>query len=140
MKSIYRQAVLFWFILLIIALINALIRETTYKPLLTPYIGTWAHQVSSLTGIIFFFIAIYFFLKPQKLKFSRLQLLKVGLIWLIMTIVFESFMGIYIRGLTWPQIAQTYYFWQGDTWVFVLLSLIISPQIIYCLLRQQILL
>jgi hypothetical protein len=64
--NFYKNSIKFWFVLLILALINATIRETTYKPLLTPYIGIWAHQISSLSGIILFFIAIYFFLKKTK--------------------------------------------------------------------------
>lgn len=129
LKPFYTKAILFWFILLVVALVNATIRETTYKPLLTPYIGMWAHQLSSLTGILLFYGAIYFFLKRTKSVYTRSDLVKVGLIWVVMTIGFESCMNTYVRKLTFEQVLQTYYFWKGDTWFFVLLSLVISPLI-----------
>ena len=87
-KSFYQYALLFWFVLLALAFVNAAIRETTYKPLLEPYIGYWAHQISSLTEIIFFL--------------------------------------------------QTYYFRNGETWIFVLISLIISPLIIYKRIKKEV--
>lgn len=116
--------------LLVIAIINAFIREITYKPLLTPYIGIWAHQISSLTGILFFFIAIYVFLKNIKTRCSQKDLFYIGLIWLFMTIVFETVMNLFIRHLSFGELLQTYYFWKGETWIFVLLSLIFLPLII----------
>lgn len=126
-KSFYLKSLRFWFVLLIIAIINALIREFTYKPVLTPYIGMWAHQISSLTGIIAFYWAIYFFLKKTKSKPSQKRLVMVGLMWVLMTIIFESLMNTYVRKLSFQQVIQTYYFWRGDTWIFVLLSLLVSP-------------
>lgn len=135
--NFYKNSLKFWFILLILALINATIRETTYKPLLTPYIGIWAHQISSLTGIILFFIAIYYFLKKTKDNYQKSDLLKVGLSWILMTILFECFMNICIRHLTFQQVLQTYYFWKGDTWFFVLLSLVISPLIVQKILKKK---
>ena len=137
MKNFYKKSILFWFILLIIAFANAIIRETTYKPLLTPYIGFWAHQISSLTGILAFYFAIYFFLKTTKEKYTMGDLVKVGIIWVAMTILFESFMNIYVRKLTFDQVLATYYFWNGDTWIFVLLSLITSPLIAHKLITRK---
>lgn len=136
MKPFYKHALLFWFVLLILAISNAVVREMTYKPLLTPYIGLWAHQISSLTGIILFFIAIYLFLKYSKQSRTARDLVLIGLIWIGMTIVFESSMNTFVRRLTFQQVLQTYYFWQGDTWIFVLLSLLISPLIANRLLKR----
>ena len=137
MNKIYIKAALFWFVLLVLALINATIRETTYKPLLTPYIGMWAHQLSSLTGILLFFGGIYFFLKIMKTPYTKNDLIKVGMMWISMTILFECWMNFFVRHLTFTQVVETYYVWKGETWPIVLLSLIISPQIIHRLLVNQ---
>jgi hypothetical protein len=137
MKPFYKKSFQFWFILLVIAFINAIVRETTYKPLLSPYIGMWAHQLSSLTGILLFYGAIYFFLKRIKTPYARRDLVKVGLMWIAMTVIFESFMNSYIRKLTFEQVLQTYYFWKGDTWFFVLLSLLVSPLIAHKILGRK---
>ncbi len=137
MKAFYKKSVLFWFILLILAFINAIVREITYKPLLTPLIGIWAHQISSLTGIILFFIAIYFFLKRVKENYKRTDLIRAGLMWIFMTIIFETFMNMFVRKLSFSEVMQTYYFWEGETWIFVLMSLIISPLIIHRIIENN---
>jgi hypothetical protein len=114
-------------VLLACAIINALLRELTYKPLLTPYIGSWAHQISSGTGILIFYIAIFLFLKTNKGNYSRIDLANVGFLWIFLTLIFETGMNFYIRHLTLWKVLETYYFWKGETWIFVLLSLLISP-------------
>lgn len=68
-----------------------------------------------------------FFLKKSKEQYVKSDLIVVGALWIGMTIVFESFMNMHIRHLSLEQVLQTYYFWKGDTWLFVLLSLLISP-------------
>jgi uncharacterized membrane protein len=137
MKPFYKKAILFWFVLLILAFFNAAVREATYKPLLTPYIGSLAHQISSITGILLFFVAIYVFLKKTKADYSQKDLVFAGLLWIFMTILFETAMNVFVRQLSFQQVLQTYYFWEGETWVFVLLSLLVSPQIIFKLIKRK---
>ncbi len=137
MRKIYVKAILFWFVLLIIALINAIIRELTYKPLLEPYIGVWAHQISSITAIIFFFIAIFFFIRNSKEKFSKKELIIISSIWIILTVLFETLMNFFFRKISLIQTLQTYYFWNGETWIFVLISLIASPLISRRILNKR---
>lgn len=135
MKKNYINFILFWFVLLILAFLNAGIRELTYKPLLTPYIGIWAHQISSLTGILLFFIAIYLFLKYSKREYSNKDLYMIGIILFLMTFIFEVGMNLFVRQLSWIQILQTYYFWKGETWIFVLIFLIFSPRLANKIMR-----
>lgn len=129
MKSFAAKIVLFWFALLALALFNAAVRELAYKPWLEPHIGTWAHQLSSLTGIALFFSAIYFFVKKSRSSYSPSQLWAMGLVWTALTIAFEVFMNMYVRHLSWQEVLETYYFWQGETWIFVLLAIAVSPAI-----------
>lgn len=137
MKKFYKKSILFWFVLLLLALANASIRETTYKPLLAPHIGVWAHQISSVTGILLFFGAIYFLLKRTKEPYAKKDLIRVSCLWIIMTIIFECFMNFFVRKLSVQQVLQTYYFWKGEAWIFVLLSLLISPLIVQKILKRD---
>ncbi len=137
MRKIYFKAILFWFVLLIIALINATIRELTYKPLLEPYIGIWAHQISSVTAILFFFIAIFFFIRNSKENFSKKQLIIMSSIWILLTILFETLMNFFWRKISLIQTLQTYYFWNGEAWIFVLISLVVSPLIVRRILKKK---
>ena len=93
MKKIYLHALWFWFVLLVLAIINGIIRDSTYKPLLEPIIGNWAHQLSSITGILLFFYAIYLFLKYIKVGYAKRDLWNIGVMWLVMTIIFEFVFG-----------------------------------------------
>lgn len=54
----------------------------------------------------------------------------VGLMWVVMTVVFETGMSLYLRGLSVGDILQTYYFWKGETWIWVLVALFVMPLMI----------
>lgn len=136
-STFYLKSLAFWFVLLVIAFTNATIRELTYKPLLTTYIGDWAHQISSVTAIVFFYIAIYFFLKKLKNSYTKAQLISSGLTWVVMTITFESFMNMYFRKLSFGEMLETYHFWNGETWVFVLISLVVMPVVIDSRIKRK---
>jgi hypothetical protein len=127
MHLFYKKSILFWFILLILALFNATLRELTYKPFLSPYIGAWAHQISSIIAIGLFFFAIYIFLRRNYTIYKREQLIRVGVIWMLMTFIFEVGMNLWVRNLSLAEIIKTYYFWQGEMWIFVLISLLFLP-------------
>lgn len=135
--NLYLKSILFWFILLVVAIANAVVREAWYKPVLLPYIGHWAHQISSLTGIVLFFVVIYYFIKRFRGEFTYRKVFLVGVLWFFMTVVFETWMNVFIRKLTFGQVLETYYFWNGETWIFVLLSLIVSPLIAYRIVRSK---
>ena len=137
MKKIYLHALWFWFVLLLLAIINGIIRDATYKPLLEPLIGHWAHQLSSITGILLFFCAIYLFLKYIKMDYTKRDLLKIGIMWIVMTIIFEFAFGYYVRGSSWSEMLGAYYFWQGELWIFVLISVVIIPQIYFKMLKNR---
>ena len=136
MKKIYIRTLWFWFVLLLLAIINGIIRDMTYKPLLEPIIGNWAHQISSITGITLFFIAIYLFLKYTKSDYTKRDLLNIGIMLMTMTIIFEFTFGYYFRQSSWSQMVGAYYFWKGELWVFVLISVVIIPQICFRLLKK----
>ena len=130
MKKFYIKAVLFWLALLVLAIFNAVVREMTYKPILEPYLGMWAHQLSSLTGIVLFYWAILWFLKMVRGEYTDRDLVLAGLMWVVMTVVFETGMSLHLRGLSMGDVLQTYYFWKGETWIWVLVALFVMPLMI----------
>jgi len=126
---------LFWFVLLALAILNAGIRENTYKRILQPVIGKWAHQISALTAITMFFLAMFVFFSRLSVDYSRSGMWAVGLMWMCMTFVFECVFGRLVRKSSWREILETYYFWKGELWIFVLLSVAVMPRIIYSMLE-----
>lgn len=137
-KRFYWKAIGFWFVLLVTALLNATLREATYKPLLEPVIGVWAHQISSIVGIGLFYGVIYWFLKKLWGSYRQKDMLIVGILWLVMTIGFETWMNVVIRKLSFAEVVATYALWRGELWPLVLLSLLVSPLVIYKHLNAQI--
>jgi hypothetical protein len=59
--------------------------------------------------------------------YKREQLIRVGVIWMLMTFIFEVGMNLWVRNLSLAEIIKTYYFWQGEMWIFVLISLLFLP-------------
>jgi hypothetical protein len=124
--NVYLKAALFWFVLLAIALVNAIIRDATYVPALEPSIGMWAHQIGAIFVSVVLFIAIFLFLRHQKVEHSVPIPLSIGLMWVLFTVIFETFLGIVILQVSLQEVLSAYYFWNGELWVVVLVTMMIS--------------
>src|SRR5690606_5162642 len=93
MKVILLYA-LAWIGLVILGIINGTIRVKVYGPFMSELT---AHQVSTLTGIFLFACYIWLFTGIIKIESSR-KACMVGVMWLLMTVVFEFLFGHYIVG------------------------------------------
>jgi hypothetical protein len=136
MSSFYFHALLWRFLLLVTAFINAAIRELTYKPLLTPLIWQRAHELSAITGIVFFTIVIYRYIKKNYSHLTQKKAYFIWFLWMLMTICFESGMGL-AQGKNFWDIFSSYVFWNGNMWFFVVVSLLFLPGIIYYFLTKK---
>jgi hypothetical protein len=136
MKKIHLHSLWFWFVLLVIAILNAVLREVTYKPLLEPHIGNWAHQISCFTAILFFGISIYLFFKYVKADYDIQDTWIIGLKWVVLTVIFEFSFGYFVRKSTWKEMFAQYHFWKGDLWILVLIAVLILPRWCYSLLKK----
>ncbi len=116
-----------WFPMVVLAILNAIIRETAYKP----FTGDLtAHQISTLTGIIIFGIYMWIIFRRWKLN-SVKQAVEVGLMWLAMTICFEFLFGHFIMGSTWEKLLHDYNIIQGRVWIAALIFILIAPYLFY---------
>lgn len=123
---IYLYSILFWFALLGTAIVNAGLREKLLKPWLEPAIGKWAHQLSVFTGFGLMLLMTVLFLRLQRAPYSSSELLKIGLMWCGMTIVFEFVFG-RVRGMSWQELFAMYYIWRGELWLLLIIGLIFMP-------------
>lgn len=110
-----------------IAIINAAIRNYIILPHTNELL---AHQISSFTVILF--LAAYLWTLNQRwnLKSER-QAAEIGVIWLILTIIFEFLFGHYVVGHTWTHLLADYNIFAGKLWSLVLLWITVGPYIIY---------
>ena len=122
--------VLAWLPMLLIAIANGLLREAIIKKYVSDH---RAHQLSTVTLILFFAVYIYFIVRrypPQ----SESQALLLGIIWVILTLIFEFGFGRY-RGNSWQTLLSEYNLLKGKIWVFIPAWVALAPWVFYRLLR-----
>lgn len=115
--------VLFWIPMIPIAILNGTLRQFLISPYTTELT---AHQISSLTAIVFFTIYTWFLLRRHPLS-SNAQAVFGGIIWLVLTISFEFLFGHFVVGLPWETLINDYNILNGRLWVLVLIAITILP-------------
>ena len=132
MKSIYKH-ILWWFSFPFVGILNGVLREVIYKKL----VGDLpAHQISTVTGVLFFGIIFYFIFKKWKIESARHAIL-VGVIWLGLTILFEFGFGHYIMGNPWQKLLHDYNLAEGRVWGLFLLWITIAPFVFYKIIDRN---
>ena len=125
--NIYVRAILTWFLFIPFVFMNAAVRELVYKPFTGELL---AHQVSTITGSVAFFLLAYFLLRHYMYNTPNNKLLLIGLMWVALTIVFEFGLGIFVTGASWNKMLNDYNIGQGRIWIFFLVIILITPFII----------
>ena len=120
---------LFWFVLMVVAIFNGIMRQALFQNLLGELT---AHQLSTVTGILLVFVAVWLINKKWKIEAPQ-QALYIGFIWLIMTILFEFVFGHFVMGHSWARLFFDYNIFAGRVWLLFLLSLVFIPSIVYFL-------
>jgi len=113
-----------WLLLLVLAIVNAGIREAFYKPKLGDNPG---HAISSIIAIGYTLIITYFFVNYIKVSVTKIDLLLIGALWLTLTVVFEFGFGHYVIGHSWRYLLADYNIFKGRLWSLVLLATFVSP-------------
>jgi len=126
MKRIYLYSLAMWFVLVVLAILNGIFRESVISPKTNEQIG---HLLSSLIFILVIFLMTYLFLKLQKTTHSPSVMLWIGALWLSLTIVFEFVFGHFIIRHPWSKLLADYNLLQGRVWLFVLLATFLAPYI-----------
>jgi hypothetical protein len=116
-----------WIPMVFIAITNGVLRQYVY--------GRWmkelsAHQVSSLTAVILFYLYTWILVKKWPLESSR-QAVAVGIIWLCLTVAFEFLFGHYVANHPLSRLIQDYDLLSGRLWTLVLLAVAAAPYLVY---------
>lgn len=119
--------VIAWFPMIIIAIGNGLFRE---KFLANRLSELQAHQLSTASMIVLFGIYVWILFKIWT-PISASQAIIIGLIWLVLTVVFEFLFGHYVAGHSWDKLLHDYNILKGRVWLLVLIWITIAPYIIY---------
>jgi len=113
--------------MIILAIINGAIREAVY----TDSLGEKAsHNVSVFTLIILLGIYIWFITRKWKFMSSG-QAWLTGIIWVILTVLFEFVFFGFVLKISWEKLISAYNLPSGELWILVLIWILISPWIFY---------
>jgi len=126
MKTIFIYAAC-WIGMVVLAILNGIMRESLYKQYMHELT---AHQVSTLILLILFGIYVWFLTGLRPLESAK-QALLIGVMWCVMTVVFEFVFGHYVAGHTWSKLFQDYNLVKGRLWSLVLIWTTIAPYIYY---------
>jgi len=115
-----------WFVFMILAIINAIIRNSLFKPMIG---DLGAHQVSTIIFTSIILIVTYIVFKFSKIELSLTDTFIIGSIWLFSTICFEFLAGHFVFGNSWEKLFFDYNILKGRIWSFVLITIFFSPYI-----------
>jgi hypothetical protein len=135
-SNIYPQALFVWVILAFLTILFAVFREAIFIPI-TGLGGTMARALLLPVGIAYTFVISYFFLKKTKAPYRNPDTVIVGILWLILTIVFEFTFGSVVMGNSLTALVADYNILAGRTWPIFLLGLLLSPIFAGKLLKKR---
>jgi hypothetical protein len=131
--NLYARYALLWFGLLAIAIFNGALRELVYGPSMS---ALTAHQLSTLIGCSAFFI--YSYLVGQRWPIQHAgEAINVGMMWFVMTIIFESWMVLVLQKKDVSVLFHSYNIFAGQLWILVLLTALVSPFIVFRIIRRK---
>lgn len=118
-----RKPVIIWLSFIPIAIANGLLREKCLVPLFGP---PMAQSLSGISLGLLYFLLVYHTL-PWFGALPPRQYWRIGLVWLIMTILFEFLFGRFVARKSWGELLQAYDLTTGNLWLLVLVVITVSP-------------
>jgi hypothetical protein len=116
----------------VIGIANGVARETLYADSVG---DRTAHQLSTATAIALFFGYLWFLERRWPIPSRRLAL-RIGALWLALTVGFEFAFGHWGDGKSWDELLADYNLLKGRLWPLVLAWLAIGPLAIRELQRR----
>ena len=135
-KKIYGNALFIWFIFLVMTVSFGAFREAVFIPAVKLN-GNLARAVLLPVTFIYLLGITYLFLKKTKSDFNQRDMLIIGSIWLVLTILFEFVFGYFVMGHSLNVLLEDYNLLKGRTWGLFLLCLFFAPIISYKFLHRN---
>jgi hypothetical protein len=123
LEAALRRYLLAWIAMLVIAVANGALRQATYAKIM-PELR--AHQLSTVLGSAFIGLFIWIVVRKWPPSSGR-HALTIGLLWLALTVAFESFMGLVLARKAPAEVLHDYDLLAGRVWVLFLAWLVLAP-------------
>jgi hypothetical protein len=121
-RALLAPAALVWLVLAVVMFANGAVRALVLQPRLGEHL---ARQVATGTGVLIVF-AFALALVRRLESPSSVDLLKVGLLWLVLTLTFEFGMGL-VSGASWETMLADYDILHGRLWPLIPVSALVAP-------------
>lgn len=125
---------LVWFGFVPVAILNGIVRENFYGRMVGELL---AHQISTVIASVAFILLAFVLLRNEVIGLSKGRLMVMGLVWVVMTILFEFGFGHYVVGHSWDKLVMDYDLTKGRVWSLFLLSSWLTPMIVRCLSKNE---
>lgn len=118
-----RRAFAVWILLLALAILNGGIREA----LLAPWIGEAAGHVASTIVLCALIFLVSFLCIRWVGPAGPREALRIGLLWVALTVAFEFVAGHFVFGRSWQRLLADYRVTEGRIWILVLATDFFAP-------------
>ena len=125
------RAVAVWILIIAVETVHGIFRTVFLVPMLGDFP---ARQFSVFTGCILIFTIAYFLTSWIGAR-TKNQLLAVGILWVVLTVLFEVVLGRFVLELSWNRITEDYDLSRGGLLGFCLLFMAITPILVARLRR-----
>ena len=132
-RDIILRYLLGWVGMVFIAIFNGILRGVAFEPYVAEQT---AHLISCVTGVSLFLIATWFYNSKWPIGSSK-QALLIGLMWLILTPIFEFGFGLYVMGHPLEHLLNDYNLLAGRAWTLVLVAVFLLPTLVYRIGREK---
>jgi hypothetical protein len=121
--SVLLKALVVWLAILVLAVVNGVLRERALNPIMGPVGGLIASgAILSLCILLVAFFSAGWLGAAEASGFWL-----IGLLWLLLTLVFEFGFGRFVQRRTSTELLQAYTFKGGNIWPVVLAVTLVSP-------------
>lgn len=127
-----KLAFVFWFAMVVIAIVNGVFAETVLIKALGDY-GSHIYRTLFIITVIFIGSRLYLRKAAGGGEIFTLAL-SAGFLWLFSSLIFEFIFGHYVFRLPWERIISEYRIREGRLWALVIASEVISPLVNACLI------
>lgn len=117
------RAMIIWFLLAFLAILNGAVREMFIRPAVGEQAG---HVISTLI-----FCAVILAVAVSSLGWigptSRRAALGIGIFWVLLAVAFEFVAGHFLFGNSWDALLADYDIFRGRVWLLVLFTSLLAP-------------
>lgn len=122
----FLRALLFWLVLMVLAILNGTVREYGITPLTNERTGHW---ISTFILCALILLVTWVGLKwmgPGNIRDAW----RIGIFWTALTIAFEFGAGHFLFKHPWSKLLADYNVLNGRIWLLVLLTTLLAPWVV----------